>query len=488
MARTSPQSPFYRALVTKDRRFDGRVFFGVTTTGIYCRPICPARTPHKKNVAFFQTAAAAEEAGFRPCFRCRPETSPGTPAWLGTTATVSRALRLISLGALDREGLPALADQFGVTERHLSRLFVEHLGAPPHAVALLRRLDFARQLVDETSLPMTEIAFNAGFESVRRFNDAFKKRFHRSPTEARQKRGPKEKTDTALVLRLPYRPPLAWDDMFAFLSSHAIAGIETFEEGVYSRTFEANGVPGFLSVRPKPEASLLELSLHGAVGTSLLDIVEKVRFLFDLEADPLTISTHLSQDLPLKKLIELTPGLRVPGGWDGYEVAIRAIMGQQVSIRGACTSLGRIVVRYGKPLRFETASKLLHLFPTPLRLAKADPATFGVPRTKAAALVALSQAVVEGKVRLSPASDGSEQRAALLAIRGIGPWTAEYIAMRALRDPDAFPETDLILGRELKKQKAGTRAQGWQPWRAYATHYLWKAAMTAVPMKKGKTK
>jgi AraC family transcriptional regulator, regulatory protein of adaptative response / DNA-3-methyladenine glycosylase II len=467
--------PFYQALVTKDRRFDGRVFFGVRTTGIYCRPICPARTPLEKNVAFFPTSAAAEEAGFRPCFRCRPETSPGTPAWLGTTATVSRALRLIAEGALDAGGVEPLASQLGITPRHLRRLFQEHLGASPQTIALVRRLDFARRLVDETDLPMTEIALGSGFESIRRFNDAFKKRFHRSPTEARKASGPRSRAG-AVSFRIPYRPPLAWERTLAFFGGRAIRAVETVEGETYRRTFRLAGKASYFELRPVPGEMALELSLPSMKELPLLEIVGRVRAQFDLDADPLTIETHLSKDPSLARLVKKTPGLRIPGTWDGFELAIRALLGQQVSVQGATTLAARLAERFGEKVDFPERPQLTRLFPTPEALAAAEPADLGIPKARGEAIRRLSREVAEGKLSLRPGADLMALRQSLLALPGIGPWTAEYIALRALGDPDAFPDTDLVLRRELSASGAAARSEAWRPWRSYASLHFWNQA------------
>jgi AraC family transcriptional regulator of adaptative response / DNA-3-methyladenine glycosylase II len=473
---------FYRALCTRDRRFDGRFFTGVLTTGIYCRPVCPARTPLFKNVRFYKTAAAAEAEGFRPCQRCRPESAPGTPAWIGSSATVSRALRLIRSGAGEGMKESVLAARLGIGERRLRQLFAEHLGASPQAVVRVQRLDFARRLLDETSLPMSEVARGAGFRSIRRFNDAVKARFGKPPSLLRRER--RQRADGDLVLRLPYRPPYAWDALSRFLKARAIPGVEAVTESSYSRTFTLGGTDGILEVRPTPDEASLTLRLRtedpARLGAGLMDAVERVRTLFDLEADPLRITDHLGGDPRLAPAIMVQPGLRVPGGWDGFELAVRAILGQQVSVKGATTLSGRLVRELGRPIEvppFEPAGasdsgSLSYIFPTPEALAGADLTRIGIPRARAAALSGLAQRVVSGGLQLCGAADVSATVQSLLEVPGIGPWTAQYIAMRVLRDPDAFPSTDLVLRRCV----GDGDTESWRPFRAYAALYLWSSA------------
>lgn len=494
MTRSQDQQPdkksetavFYQALLARDRRFDGRFFTGVHTTGIYCRPICPARTPLLKNVDFYKTAAAAEEAGFRPCQRCRPESAPGTPAWSGTSATVARALRLLRAGELDadEQGLGVLAARLGIGERRLRQLFAEHIGASPQAVLRTQRLDFARRLIDDTALPMAQVALSAGFGSIRRFNDAVKRRFGKPPGELRKRRRSASSPDSdsgALTLRLPYRPPYAWEPLLAFLAARANPGVEAVAGSAYLRTFRCGGSEGWLTVRPAsdPSESSLELRLHLApgaeLGAGLMDTVERVRMQFDLEADPLRIASQLGQDPRLAPLVAAQPGLRVPGGFDGFELAVRAILGQQVSVKGATTLSGRLVQHFGKPLAASGArpAQLTHLFPSPDVLATAELTQIGIPKARAAALRGLADAVAAGRLMLSSSADVAQTVKTLLALPGVGPWTAQYIAMRVLRDPDAFPATDLVLARMLSGGEPD--AEPWRPWRAYAALYLWNS-------------
>ncbi|HEX2669152.1 MAG TPA: AlkA N-terminal domain-containing protein [Gammaproteobacteria bacterium] len=467
-----------RARLAQDPRFDGRFFIGVTSTGIYCRPICPAPTAKQRNVRYFPTAAAAAEAGFRPCLRCRPEAAPGTPAWLGTSATVRRALRLIQEGALDSQSVEELSARLGIGPRHLHRLFVQHVGASPLAVAQTRRLHFAKHLIDDTRLAMTDIALASGFGSLRRFNDAFRQTYGRAPRDLRRERRPEAAGD-ALRLRLAYRPPYDWTAIREFLALRALPGVERVEDGSYARSVQVGGRTGWIEVRPVPKADALELAVHGLEPAALFGVVSKVRQVFDLAADPKDVREVLRKDVLLQPLLRRRPGLRVPGAWDPFEIAVRAVLGQQVSVAAARTFATRIVAAHGVPLA-APAGGLTHLFPTPAALAGTDLAGIGLTRARAATLTALATAVRDGAVAFD--ATGEEVRAALRAIPGIGNWTAEYIAMRALSDPDAFPAEDLVLRRVAGGSKPLTakglleRSEAWRPWRAYAVLHLWRSS------------
>jgi len=477
----------YRALRTRDARFDGRFFTGVRSTGIYCRPICPAR-PRRENCSFFACAAAAQEAGYRPCLRCRPEASPGTPAWLGTSATVSRGLRLIGEGALDRGSVEELAGRLGVGERHLRRLFVEHLGAAPLAVAQNRRILFAKKLLDETHLPLSQVAFSAGFSSLRRFNDALKATYGCPPRELRRRSGGRDAPpgDSELRLRLAYRPPLHWATIARYLSARAIPGVESATPDAYCRTIRIGGARGILEVRPGDADRHLTVCIRLSDTQALFGVAERVRNLFDLGADPSEIAAHLCRDPLLRDSVERYRGLRVPGAWDGFEYAVRAILGQQVSVAAASRLARRLVEHYGEPLEPELAEAaedpgLSAYFPTPEALTGADPARLRLPRTRAKAIAALAQAVADGQLSLSATADPDETRQAIEALPGLGPWTAEIIAMRVLRVPDAFPASDLGLRRALSQgselvgsREVAARAEAWRPWRAYAAMHLWE--------------
>jgi AraC family transcriptional regulator of adaptative response / DNA-3-methyladenine glycosylase II len=474
---------YERARLSRDARFDGRFFVGVRTTGIYCRPVCPANPPRSENVVFFPTAAAAGEAGFRPCLRCRPECAPGTPAWAGTSTTVQRGLRLIAEGALDDGNVESLAARLGVTSRHLRRLFTRHLGASPQSVARTQRLHFAKRLIDDTGLPLSSISSAAGYGSVRRFNDSFQKAYGRSPRELRGAR--RSRVDVgALAVRLACRPPFDWSSILRFFSARAIPGVECIEGDRYLRAIEVDGRPGVLDVGR--EGSRVELRLHGIETKSLFGAVQRVRDLFDLDAPVTDIAAVLTRDELLRDLVDAQPGIRVPGAWDGFELTVRAILGQQVSVQAATTMAGRIAERYGEPVEI-AVDGVIHvpqrLFPRPERLQRARLEHLGVIRSRAAAIRAVARAVVLGELAFDGAVGLAALREALLDIRGIGDWTTEYVAMRALKDPDAFPASDLGLlravsapgERRARPTELLARAEAWRPWRAYGALLVWSA-------------
>ena len=469
-----------RARRSRDARFDGRFFIAVTSTGIYCRPICPARSPKDENIRYYPTAAAAEAAGFRPCLRCRPEASPGTPAWAGTSSVVSRALRLIGEGALDREGVEQLSDRLGITARHLRRLFVQHLGATPVQVALTRRAHFAKKLLDETPLALIDVAMASGFGSVRRFNAEIRRTFSRTPTELRRRRAaPRSVTgDGCYRFRLSYRPPYDWEACLAFLAARATPGVEAVERSRYRRTIAINGNSGTIEIRRVDLSCSVDLEVSFPDSRPLLAIVERVRRMFDLTADPTLIEAHLRGDRLIREHLRAHAGIRVPGSWDGFELAVRAILGQQVSVRGATTLAGRVAERFGTPTT--TAAGLTRLFPTPEQLADAPIEEAGVIGTRAAGIRLLAQKVRSGALTLGASADSAATTAALCGIHGIGAWTAQYIAMRACGEPDAFPGGDLVLRRMaggLSPRALEERSQQWRPWRAYAVMLLWQGAV-----------
>jgi AraC family transcriptional regulator of adaptative response / DNA-3-methyladenine glycosylase II len=473
----------YRAISLRDPRFDGHLFTGVKTTGIYCRPICPARTPLSKNVVFFPTAAAAQAAGFRPCLRCRPETAPDLGAWRGASSTVSRALALIEMGALDDSDVEGLAFRLGIGERQLRRLFRRHLGASPVAVAQTRRVLLAKQLIHETRMPMTEIAMAAGFGSLRRFNETFRTLFKRPPSALRRAAGSDGAASPQgeIHVLLRYRPPYDWPAMLSFLQLRAIPGIESVADGVYRRTIGLDGLQGMVSVRPV-EANALQAAIRFPKLSSLPAIIARLRRVFDLAADPGAIHGQLARDPMLAPLIAARPGLRVPGAWDGFELAIRAVLGQQITVAAAIRLAGKLVASYGETLA-ESDRVLTHVFPRPERLAAADLSTLGMPRSRAAALSAVAAAVVADPHIFSAGRSLEEAVAQLRLLPGIGEWTAQYIAMRQLREPDAFPAADIGLMRAMAETDGSrptaaellARAEQWRPWRAYAAQHLWSS-------------
>ncbi len=473
----------YRALSQRDSRFDGRFFTAVKTTGIYCRPVCPARTPLAKNVVFYPTAAAAQEAGFRPCLRCRPETAPDMGAWRGSSNTVSRALSLIELGALDQGDVETLAERLGLGERQLRRLFRQHLGASPVGVAQTRRVLLAKQLIHETRLPMAEIAFASGFGSVRRFNEAFLALFQRAPGELRRLGGEyvvvRANGEFSLLLR--YQPPYEWPAMLEFLRQRAITGLESVTDGRYSRTVLLDEIQGSISIEPAA-GNALRAGIRVSKLSIVPGIIARLRRVFDLAADPLAIALHLSKDPVLAPLVAKRPGLRVPGAWDGFELAIRAVLGQQITVTAAVRLAARLVRTFGEPIA-TPAHGLSHFFPRPEVLANADLTTLGMPKSRAATLSAVAAALVENPEIFANNCGLEEAVQRLRAIRGVGEWTAQYIALRQLREPDAFPASDLGVMRALadergvrpKAEEVLARAERWRPWRAYAAQHLWAA-------------
>ncbi|MGB7333403.1 MAG: AlkA N-terminal domain-containing protein, partial [Terriglobales bacterium] len=387
-----------RARLSRDARFDGKFFIAVFSTRIYCRPICPARTCNESNVRYYPSAAAAAEAGFRPCLRCRPESSPGTPAWLGTSNTVSRALRLIGESGMEDGGVEALAERLGVGSRHLRRLFLKHLGATPIAVAQTRRLHFAKKLIDETSLPMSQIALAAGFGCVRRFNAGIRKVYHRTPTQIRHLARQKDiQPGNQYLFRLHFRPPYHWQGMLGFLSPRATPGVEVVENGIYRRTISLNGRDGYFEVSLDETRAALIVRIEFGDPHSLIFIVERIRAMFDLTADWSAIVQSLKTDPALAERVESDPGLRVPGCWNGFELATRAILGQQITVKGATALAGKLVSSFGKP--FLGASGLTHLFPAPEVLADAKLASIGMPGARAETIRSLARAVCDGKIR-----------------------------------------------------------------------------------------
>ena len=476
----------YRAISTRDVRFDGRIFIAVRTTGIYCRPICPARTPKRENVTFYPTASAAQEAGYRPCLRCRPECSPDLGAWRGTSNTVSRALALLDEGALDEEPVDALAERLGIGERQLRRLFKQHLGASPIAVAQTRRILFAKQLIVETTMPMAEVALASGFGSIRRFNATFHALFQRPPRELRRSKlaSAGQAGSEGITLRLPYAPPYDWDAMIRFLAARAIKGIEAVDDRRrYRRSIALDGAQGVISVEPDEHEPALRVTIRFPRIVSLANIVRRVRGIFDLSADPLAIGRDLARDPLLAPLVARRPGLRVPGAWDGFETAVRALLGQQITVAAAANLAAKLVAVYGDPLTPTCSEGLTHTFPLPATLAEADLRLLGMPAARAQALSSLAAAACADQNLFSPTQTSEDAIARHRSLRGVGDWTAQYIAMRVLREPDAFPASDIGLLRALaapggsrpSAAAALARAEAWRPWRAYAAQHLWTA-------------
>jgi len=467
-----------RARLARDARFDGKFFIGVASTKIYCRPICRSRTSNECNVRYFLSAAAATEAGYRPCLRCRPEASPGTAAWAGTQNTVSRALQLISESGLEDGGVEALADRLGVGSRHLRRLFLRHLGATPTAVEQTRRLHFAKKLIDETRLPMGQVAIAAGFGCVRRFNDAIQKTYHRTPTQIRRL-APKAdaRPENEYRFHLDFRPPYNWKRLLEFLAARATPGVESVDGGTYRRSISLQGQAGFLEVSLNEGNNALAARVQIGDPRLLFCIIGRVRAMFDLNADWGVIAKTLRSDAAMAAKVHAEAGLRVPGCWDPFELTIRAILGQQLSVKAATTLAGRVARAYGES--FDAAPGLTRLFPLPSVLADANLAGIGLTTARAETIRTFARAVCERRIEFDGIVNLREFRARLCEVPGIGKWTAEYAAMRALRDPDAFPADDLGLRRRANNCTAGEleeRAEGWRPWRAYAAMLLWQSS------------
>ncbi|MGO8873444.1 MAG: AlkA N-terminal domain-containing protein [Acidimicrobiales bacterium] len=481
----------YQAAQAKDARFDGWFFVGVTSTGIYCRPSCPARAARRENVRFYASSAAAQQAGFRACLRCRPDASPGSPEWNLRADVVARAMRLIQDGVVDREGVDGLAGRLGYSVRQLNRLVTAEVGTGPLAIARAQRGQAARVLLETTDLPVSQVAFAAGFASVRQCNDTICQIFADTPTGLRRRvarsgPGGRGAGDAGGIrLRLPARRPFDPVALLRFLGARAVPGIESADDGVYRRSLRLPHGHGMVTLTGHPGDGsgpvFVDADLRLTDQRDLTTAVSRCRQLLDLDADPVAVVDVFGADPRLGPLVAAAPGLRVAGTVDGFELAVRAIIGQQVSVAGARTVAGRLVLGAGTPLA-EPVEGVTHLFPEPAELAAAaadDPGLLAMPAGRRRAVVALAAAVADGSVVIDPGSDPAELRAKLVALPGIGPWTAEYVAMRALRDPDAFLPTDLGIRRaaELLGLPGDTAlrdaSEGWRPWRSYAMTHLW---------------
>lgn len=468
----------YRALRSRDARFDGTFFAGVTSTGIYCRPSCPARPVKRANVRFFPTAAAAQAAGFRACKRCRPDASPGSPEWDVRADLVGRAMRLIADGIVDREGVEGLARHLHVSARHLQRQLVAELGAAPQALARAQRAQTARVLIETTSLSFAEVAFGAGFSSVRQFNDTIRKVFATTPTRLRAGNSNHElSTPGTMSIRLPYRAPFDGQGLLAFLGARGITGIESFDGSLYRRTLRLPTSEAIVDLAAGNGHVLFTFRLGDI--RDLGPAVRRCRQLLDLDADPVAIDESFGNDRLLGSIVRAHPGRRLPGCVDGFELAVRAVLGQQVSVAGARTIAGRLVRTFGKPLTSPDGD-LTHVFPEPAALVDADLGAVGIPGSRQETLRELARSVEVGELVLDGGADRAEVAARLQELRGVGPWTASYVAMRALGDPDVFLSTDLGVRRALEKlgqagdpKSAEAVADRWRPWRSYAVQYLW---------------
>ncbi|MET7660369.1 AlkA N-terminal domain-containing protein [Streptomyces sp. NPDC005463] len=467
-----------RAVQSKDARFDGWFFTAVLTTRIYCRPSCPVVPPKPENMTFLPSAAACQQAGFRACKRCRPDTSPGSPEWNQRADLVARAMRLIGDGVVDREGVPGLAGRLGYSTRQVERQLLAELGAGPLALARAQRAQTARILVETTGLPMADIAFAAGFSSIRTFNDTVREVFALSPRELRT-RAPSNGAVApgAITLRLPFRAPLNPDNLFGHLAATAVPGVEEWRDGAYRRTLRLPYGHGIVTLTPAPDHIGCRLVLTDQ--RDLTVAISRCRRMLDLDADPVAVDEQLRADPLLAPLVDKAPGRRVPRTVDEPEFAVRAVLGQQVSTAAARTHAARLVTAHGEPVD-DPEGGLTHLFPSPAALAALDPEALALPRSRRTTLTTLVRELADGTLVLGPESDWDEARDRLMALPGFGPWTVEVIAMRALGDPDAFLPTDL--GMRRAAQELGlphtpaaltARAASWRPWRAYAVQYLW---------------
>ena len=480
----------YGAVKSRDRRFDGVFYTAVRTTGIYCRPSCPARTPAYANVTFHRTAASAQGAGYRACKRCLPDATPGSPDWDVAATAAGRAMRLIADGVVDRDGVDGLARRVGYTPRHLTRLLTAELGAGPLALARARRAQTARVLIETTSLGFADVAFASGFASVRQFNDTVREVYAASPTELRGRRGRAGAAGT-VTMRLAVRTPFAGRALLGFLAFHLVPGVEVAGDGWYARTLDLPHGPGTVRLEVEDAASSGQTAFVSArfALQDLRDIaaaVERARRLVDADCDPIAVDDAFAGDSAIGPLVRRTPGLRVPGQVDGDELAIRAVIGQQVSVAGACTVTGRLVAAHGTPIESDVPG-LTHLFPSPAVLAGVDPGSLPMPRARARALVGVAAAIADGRIALDRGSDRDEVRRALLALPGIGPWTADYVAMRALAHPDVFLPTDLGVRNALLRLGHDPAAvigdaERWRPWRSYALMHLWNTLMPTTKL------
>lgn len=486
----------YRAAQSKDARFDGWFFAGVTSTGIYCRPSCPAMTPKPQNLRFYPTAAAAQRAGFRACKRCRPDATPGSPQWSYRADVVARSMKLIADGVVDREGVAGLARRLGYSERHLNRSLLAEVGAGPNELARAQRAQTARILIETTDLGFSEVAFAAGFGSIRQFNDTVQTIFATTPTQLRERRRVAGVGAAgSITLRLPVRAPFAGDRLLDYFAVRAVPGIEEVERtqtgDVYRRSLDLPHAAAVAELAFEPDHVACRLWLGDV--RDLTVAVNRCRRLLDLDSDPAAVDADLGADPLLAPMVAAAPGRRVPGTVDGVELAVRAVLGQQVSVQAARTLAGRLVVAYGKPLDSPVGA-VTHLFPRAGELAEADPESLAMPKSRRRALLALVNELSEGSLVIDPSADRAEALRRLTAIPGIGPWTAGYVAMRALGDIDTFLPSDLGVRNALIKAgvaadpaSAERRSQAWKPWRSYALQHLWASLAPSPSPTRGST-
>lgn len=459
------QKELYKAHLSRDNRFDGKFFVAVKTTRIYCRPICPARKAKLKNLQFYRYAVQAESAGYRPCLRCRPESAPGSDDWLGTNAFIRRTLRWMESSHLEDITIKSVAEKLGITERWLSKIFKEQVGASPKAMLLIKKLDIARNLLASSNLSITDIAFSSGFNSVRAFNTAFKNRFQTVPSKLR--RSHHSLKEQCIYLR--YRPPYAWHKMLDFFDKRAIPSIELVIDNTYQRLLSYGETYGWMKISHADDNQIkVEFAFDRKV--DILDFITRVKAMLDLDADPMQIENDLKQDQQFKPFVEKNSGMRIFGGWDGFEIAVRAIIGQLISIKAARTILGRLVDLCGQTQSINMEIPLKKYFPSPEDILNADISGIGLSKSKETAIKTLATAIVEKKINLNGIDDYDQTRERLLAIKGIGKWTVEYIALRCFKDPNAYPETDLELIKRMRQYQFDPNK--WIPWRGYGAALL----------------
>jgi AraC family transcriptional regulator, regulatory protein of adaptative response / DNA-3-methyladenine glycosylase II len=476
---------FYQALLARDHRFDGKFFVGVKTTGIYCRPICPAK-PKKENVEFYSNHHEAERAGYRPCLRCRPESAPMSPAWIGKSAVIQRASKILHTQETLEFNEDKFAALFGVSARHLRRLFQDEVGKTPKQIAFENRLNLARKLIIETRLSITDVAFAAGFSSIRRFNDSFKDRFKKTPREIRRN---KVSDVDGLKISLPYRPPFDFDGLYLNYQKHQIGLLERFDDGKIIRIVALNGKVGQITISNNAEKSQLEILIDFPDTSMIYSIISKVRHWFDLDSDPVIIANSLEADPEIGKLWKRNPGIRMPSGWDGFEIAVLTILGQLVSVEQAQSLAYDLIELLGKDSGLEYQGRSIKLFPTPKQLATANLDRLKTTNQRKQTLTAFAKAVADKTISLESTQNVDEFLKKVLAIKGIGPWTASYMALKVLRHTDSFPDTDLILARALELHPKSI-VQAMSPWRGYVAALFWRNYSHALKKtgKKGKNK
>jgi len=470
---------YYEAMLARDHRFDGKFYLGVKTTGIYCRPICPAK-PKRENVEFFSNRIEAERAGYRPCLRCRPESAPNSPIWIGSSDIVVRALKALHTIDMFEFNENDFAKLFNVSSRHLRRLFKEEIGKTPKDIASINRLNLSRKLVVETNLSMTEIAFASGFDSIRRFNDAFKERFKKSPSEVR---GKKSKILSGVEVTISYRPPYDFEGLLATYRNHRVGNLEWFEKDKMIRVISYDNKTGIVSISNNSSNSCLVVNIDFPDTTKIYSIISKVKRMFDVDSDPVMIANSLEKDAKIKKMLKKYPGIRFPSGWNSFEVAISAILGQLVSIERGRSLVNDLIEISGKSLNFDYNDKKIIAFPTPQQIVNADLTNLKTTGRRKETLVAFSKAIIAGEFNLDEAQNVNNFINKLLGVKGIGPWTANYIAMKSIRSTDTFPESDLILARALALHDKSKIAL-MSPWRGYVAALFWRYYGNSLQKKK----